>query len=159
MDIELKKDNWNFKFRVCGIIEQEGKYLIMKIDDASYFHIPGGHVELGEDTNIAVCCEVKEEVGCEVKINKLFCINENFYKKNDEKYHEIAFYYSLTLLEKLEIKDYEIMENDKGEIKKLSFIWVDQNQLESIDLRPNLIKNLIIENKIDAFTHSINKEK
>lgn len=46
MDIEIKTEYKEFHGRSCGIIKQENKFLIMRVDKASYFHIPGGHMLL-----------------------------------------------------------------------------------------------------------------
>lgn len=39
MDIEIKTDYKEFHGRSCGIIKQENKFLIMRLDKAPYFHI------------------------------------------------------------------------------------------------------------------------
>ncbi len=72
MDIKIKTDTHNFKFRTCGIIVENEKILVMKLKSANYFHFPGGHVEMDEDSKTAVCREIKEEVGCDVVVNNLF---------------------------------------------------------------------------------------
>ena len=59
MDIEIKTDYKEFHGRSCGIIKQENKFLIMRLDKAPYFHKPGGHIEIGEDSNQTVVREIK----------------------------------------------------------------------------------------------------
>ena len=158
MDIRLKIEDCNFFCRAGGLIEQDGKYLIMRIDDSKYYHIPGGHIELFEDSNQAVAREIKEEVGFEVEPKFLFCINENFYIQNDRKFHGIEFYFVLNPKDKIPMKDWEIMENDKGSIHELHFQWVTIEQIKNIDLRPYNVKNLIINNQLSTFNHLIKKD-
>lgn len=63
MDIKVNSIEGRFKFRVCGILEHNGKYLIVKINHNKFYCLPGGHIELGEDTETAVKREMKEELG------------------------------------------------------------------------------------------------
>ena len=70
MDIGINSEEGKFKFRVCGILEHDGKYLAVKMNNNNFFCLPGGHVELGEDTETAVQREMREELGYEVKIKK-----------------------------------------------------------------------------------------
>ena len=157
MDVKLHSDEGNFKFRVCGVVEQNGKYLIMDVDDEKNIMFPGGHVELNEDTKTAFRREILEEVGCKVEIKKLFCIHENFYGGNGEKFHELAFYYHAVPTVALPNKDWVKQENDKGELKELHFKWVSLQELKDVNIYPVDIKNLILQKKLDRFTHLVFK--
>jgi len=158
MDIRLKIDDCNFFCRAAGLIEKDGKYLIMKIDDSKYYHIPGGHIEAFEDSKRAVCREIKEEVGIEVEPKNLFCINENFFIQNNKKFHGIEFYYVLKPKDNIPINDWDITENDKGNIHELHFQWASIELIKNIDLRPYNVKDLIINNQFSTFNHLIKRD-
>ena len=91
MDLKIKTEAEEFHVRTCGIIKQENKFLIMRVNKTPYYHIPGGHIEIGEDSKQAVIREIKEEIGCDVKEAKLFSIEENFWTRNNKKCHGIEF--------------------------------------------------------------------
>ena len=93
MDLKIKTETEEFHGRTCGIIKQENKFLIMRVNKTSYFHIPGGHIEIGEDSKEAIIREIKEEIGCDVQEANLFVIQENFWIRNNRKCHGIEFYY------------------------------------------------------------------
>ena len=40
MDLKIKTETEEFHGRTCGIIKQENKFLIMRVNNTSYFHIP-----------------------------------------------------------------------------------------------------------------------
>ena len=61
MDLKIKTETEEFHGRTCGIIKQENKFLIMRVNKTSYFHIPGGHIEIGEDSKEAIQ-KIKEKV-------------------------------------------------------------------------------------------------
>lgn len=81
MDLKIKTETEEFHGRTCGIIKQENKFLIMRVNKTSYFHIPGGHIEIGEDSKEAVIREIKEEIGCDVQEANLVCNSREFLDK------------------------------------------------------------------------------
>ena len=156
MDISIKSEDGKFKFRVCGILEHNEKYLLVKINTNSFYCLPGGHVELGEDTDTAILREMQEELGYEVKIKKLLAINQNFfYDQNDnKKFHELGFYYLVEAVDenKINTSDYVREELDKGKIQHLDFKWFNLNQLQTNDVRPNFIKDILSNDDVSIIT-------
>ena len=55
------------------------------------------------------------------------------------------------------MKDWETIEDDKGDMKHLDFKWVDMEQLTKTDLRHFNVKNLIINGQLQAFNHLIKR--
>lgn len=158
MDLKIKTEAEEFHVRTCGIIKQENKFLIMRVNKTPYYHIPGGHIEIGEDSKQAVIREIKEEIGCDVKESKLFSIEENFWTRNNKKCHGIEFYYIIKPKQQLQMQDCEKIENDKGEEKLLHFKWVTLEELKEIDLRPSNIKDMLInEEYLKGLTHIVKK--
>ena len=158
MDLKIKTEAEEFHVRTCGIIKQENKFLIMRVNKTPYYHIPGGHIEIGEDSKQAVIREIKEEIGCDVKEAKLFSIEENFWTRNNKKCHGIEFFYIIKPKQQLQMQDCEKIENDKGEEKLLHFKWVTLEEIKEIDLRPSNIKDMLInEEYLKGLTHIVKK--
>jgi ADP-ribose pyrophosphatase YjhB (NUDIX family) len=155
IDIKIKDTNCNFHYCVRGILKQDNKFLIMKVNDAEYYHLSGGHVEIGETSEQAVIREMKEELGFDTKIDKLVCINEQFYEKKDSKNHSIIFYYVVIPTNPIVIEDKILIENDKGKAVKNELKWVTVDELKDIDLKPPHIKDLIVQNKLNSLTHIV----
>ena len=146
MDIKIDTKESKFKFRVCGILEHNGKYLAVKMNSNPFYCLPGGHVELGEDTETAVLREMHEELGYEVKIKKLVAINQNFFLANDGfKLHELGFYYVVQAKDESNINsnDYLREELDKGKIQHLDFKWFTLEELKAADFRPHFVIDCI----------------
>ena len=149
MDIEMGFEGAKFKFRVGGILHCGGKYLAVKMNNNNFFCLPGGHVEIGEDTQQAVLREMREELGFEVKIDRLVAVNENFFLAEDKKQlHELGFYYVVSAVNESDINksDYQIDEHDKGKIVHLDFKWFSLDELKNIDFRPKFLVECL-ENK------------
>jgi len=159
MDVKIKSDEGRFKYRVCGVIVNDNKVLAVEIADNGFYCFPGGHVHLGEDTISAVKREIKEEVEIEAEEVKLYTIMENFFKeKNGKPFHELGFYYIIkpkNLGDKA--KDYTRIENDEGKLVELKFKWINFEDIEKFDFRPQVLKEKL-KNKDFSFSHIIFKD-
>lgn len=156
--IKMKTNDYNFKFRVSGLIIKNNKLLLVDMDDSGFLCLPGGYVELGETTEEAVKRELNEEIRQEVRIEKYLGVVENYFiNKYNKKMHEISFYYLMSFINNdIVDKDFTLIENDKGHRIKLDFKWVNINDLSDFDIRPAFLKK-IISNKLE-FNHLIFNE-
>lgn len=146
MDIKIDSNEGRFKFRVCGILEHNGKYLAVKINNNQFYCLPGGHVELDEDTDMAIKREMAEELGYEIKIKKLIAINQNFFKTKENKpFHELGYYYIVEAKNEQDVNpnDYAREELDKGELKHLEFKWLTLKELKNADFMPHFVASAI----------------
>ena len=135
-DIEFKSSTQKFKYRVNGVIINNNKLLTLKMKNNISYCLPGGHVELGEDSKSAILREMLEEIGTPVSIVKELAIVENFYlDKNNFQTHEISFYY--------------VVNPD-------NFEWLDISMLEDYDFRPEFLKEKLIDKNYN-FEHIIKK--
>ncbi len=158
-DIEIKTDKKKFKYRVNGIVIKDNKILTIKMKNNVSYCLPGGHVELGEDSKTAIIREMLEELDTNVTIQKELAVVENFYTdKNSLLTHEISFYYIVNPdnFSNISLEDYSKYENDKGEIKQHNFVWLPINTLREFDFRPTFIKEKLINNNYE-FEHIIIK--
>ena len=156
--IKIKTDNYNFKFRVSGLIIKNNKLLLVDMDDSGFLCLPGGYVELGETTEIAVKRELLEEVGKKFDISKYLGVVENYFiNKYLKKMHEISFYYLMSPIENIDTNNFTIIENDKGHKIKLDFKWIDLKEVNNYDIRPSFLKQ-ILESENLEFNHLIFNE-
>jgi len=114
---------------VAAIIVYKGKLLLTKrkaIPGKGKWTIPGGLVELGENSEQTVIREVKEEANIVVVKPKLFDVYSNivFDDADKVKYHFVIIYYSV------KYKGGEIMAgDDAAELR-----WVPFHEVEKYDL-------------------------
>lgn len=154
--IKIKTNDYNFKFRASGLIIRDNKLLVVEMDDSGFFCLPGGYVELGETTEVAIKRELTEETGQEITIKKYLGVVENYFiNKYSQKMHEISFYYLLDFTNNnIKTNDFTLIENDKGHKIKLSFKWLNIDNLNNFDIRPIFLKELIKKDNLE-FNHLI----
>lgn len=152
MDVKIINDELKFKFRVSAIFINDNQFLVNKYGEESYC-LPGGYVEIGEDSEKAVIRELKEETGLDFEIIKFGGITENFFTNiRNQKTHGIDFYYFVKLNDDSETIDklnMNYVENEKNGKIEHHYSWIPLNDIKNYNILPNIIKNNIsLENEI-----------
>lgn len=75
----------------CLIFNESGQVLLVKPTYKSVWEIPGGVVEANESPKAACQREVREELGLELNIGRLLCVDYN--TKTAEKTESLMFIY------------------------------------------------------------------
>ena len=120
------------------------KYWIFNIEIFTSL-LPGGRLEILENSEEGILREIKEEVGLNLDY-KLVSIEENIVK--DTKFHMIEFVFYT------EIDNFEMLTNlDDGWDK---FEIVEIKDIDNYDIRPKSVKNLIKENSYNDIYHNVN---
>lgn len=137
--------------RVSSIVVKDDKILLIhrRKHGDEYWVVPGGGIEEGETIEEGLAREVKEEMGLDLK--KFFLItttSEKIHLDGQEK--EIEHYFYLC-----ELSDGEpILGGPEAEANSeenwFNLEWVNKNNLTSLDLYPNYLKQIINECKIKS---------
>ena len=150
MDIKFEKDDYKFNVRSSCIMKDKKHEKVLltymrAIKDHNAFLLPGGRLEILENSEEAILREIKEEVGLNLDY-KLVSIEENIVK--DTKFHMIEFVFYT------EIDNFEMLTNlDDGWDK---FEIVEIKDIDNYDIRPKSVKNLIKENSYNEIYHNVN---
>jgi len=146
MDIKFRTVEGRFNYRVAGILIHNDQLLIMKDDHASYFYVPGGRVHLHESAEEAVRRELREELGIEVRIERLLWTVENFFVEdaNHERYHELGIYYLVSLTEPSILEKGEHFVLDEGDHHLLEFTWTPLDEIKDLYIYPLFLKERIL---------------
>ena len=92
--INISCEDGRFGSRAAGImIDGDKRVLLSRLEDDDIWVLPGGLIRLNETSQETVKREFFEETGFEIKVDRLLWIIENFFVFNDEKYHEVGFYF------------------------------------------------------------------
>ncbi len=140
--INFKTHEGVFNFRTAGILMRDGKVLIHRGIKDDFYALPGGRVEMTEDTETTLIREMKEELDIEVTINRLLWVCESFFDHGGKRYHEICFYYLMEHEEESSIYDNEVFHTIE-ENREYEFKWVSIERFKEEEFYPVFIKERI----------------
>ncbi|HEX6819831.1 MAG TPA: NUDIX hydrolase [Ktedonobacterales bacterium] len=93
-------DRGRFNVRAAGVCVEDGYVLAQQFDGSEFWVLPGGRIEMGEDSANALAREMSEELPITdaIRIERLLWITELFFNPSEgEEYHELGFYYLMRL--------------------------------------------------------------
>lgn len=137
--INFKTEGGVFNFRAAGIMFHENKVLIHRLINDNFYAFPGGRVEMFENTESTIVREMREELEIDIEICRLLWICEHFFTLNDNKYHEICFYYFIKCNDK-KLFDREDLFYVSENSNMFEFKWVPLIDIENEVLYPEFIK-------------------
>jgi len=141
----------NFEICVRGIIVKNNKILVCKNKKKDFYFFPGGHVDLGENAEHALIRELKEELNLSVKRVFFMGANENFFKDEDGKHHEINLVFRV-IADKVK---------DKSMEDYIDFFFLDIKKFSEEKVLPTIIQKSVLRWLKDrrAFWVSTNKNR
>ena len=113
-----------FNYRVAGIALRQGHVLVCVEGDDDYAMLPGGRVEMGEPSHVALAREIVEELQSPAEIVRLVFTAENFFDHLGKHVHELAAYYLIELPAEFPFRSGGICFETKAEGEHLKFEWV-----------------------------------
>lgn len=127
-----------FNYRTAAIAIRDGHVLVCREDDDDYVMLPGGRVEMGEASDVALAREVAEELHSTAVIQRLVFTAENFFEHNGVHIHEIGTYYLIDLPVDFPFRAGGVVRETQDEGLTLRFQWVpiDGGALSEIRLQP-----------------------
>ena len=150
MNIDFEKENYKFNARVSALIynKNQDKILLFKIEDGrDYYMLPGGRIEMFEDSKTAIKREVKEELGFDIEFN-LCSIQENFLEKNNKKITQYCFCYRGVFDGEIKNNKFVCLDNSNQ-----YFYWLDLDKIKDYKIFPKstykLINNVDIKHIIE----------
>jgi len=119
------------------IVNSNGEILLVKSYKwGSKYTVPGGHIELGERSEVAVRREVKEEVGLEVEPVRILLVQEAIFPADYIKHEHYIFLDYLCRATSSTVK------LDGKEIQ--DYVWTDPNDALQLELE-SFTRNLVEE--------------
>ncbi len=156
MDLTLDVEDYKLNIRAGAVIIHNKKILTHKNINKDYYCLPGGRVEIGENSVDTVKRELQEELNKDIEIMGYVATIENFFELEEKKYHEIYFLHKIEFTNEEDKKIESTMHNMEGK-EYLIYEWLDLDKIDEYNIMPSCLKD-IIKGK-DFPKHVINIDK
>lgn len=125
-DLRLDVHGTNFQLRVHLIYVQDGKLLTNTVPDSRFWFLPGGSVQLDEDSLTAALREFHEETGVQARGAQLVGITEGFDRITGRQ--QLGLCYRVESAEGLPVTSFPVQDTENGLME-----WIP---LDEVDARP-----------------------
>lgn len=158
--ITFDEDDIRFTHRVVGVALDRDRVLLHRTDSMNFWALPGGRAELLEPSPETLVREMREELGVEVKVDRLLWLAENFFEYGPRSYHEIGFYFLMQLPPDSPLRDQTTFLGREGDLP-IYFEWHPLVTLENVALYPTFLRTGLksIPANIVHIIHTDDKEE
>lgn len=127
-----------FNYRVAGAAIRDGHLLVCREDDDDYCMLPGGRVEMGEPSDVALIREMAEELVMDVSVGPLLFTSESFYGRAGDRFHEMGFIYAIDLPDSVRPAGEQpfLVREDEGHLLQFSWLPLEGPALSAARLLP-----------------------
>lgn len=127
-----------FNYRVAGAAIRDGHLLVCREDGDDYCMLPGGRVEMGEPSDVALVREMAEELVMDVAVGPLLFTSESFYGRAGDRFHEMGFIYAIELPEHVRPDGPQpfLVREDEGHLLQFSWLPLEGPALSKACLLP-----------------------
>lgn len=142
MDLSLDVEDYKLNIRAAGMFVHNNKVLVHKDNRKSHCCLPGGRIEIGENSEETIKREIKEELGKEIEIIDYIATIENFFEMEGKKYHEFYFLYKVEFANDEDKKIDYTMHNVEGK-DYLNYEWIELDRINEYNLLPQCLKEML----------------
>lgn len=146
-DFRHERNQTVFSVRGSAVIIENNQLLTYYNEEKEAYYLPGGAIQVGESTKEAIQREVIEELGVACRVSNLLFVVENEFSLSDKEFHNIEFHYVVTLLDKAPS---QVFEGGHLPVK-----WLSLNDLVSYNLKPEFLKEALLQPKM-TLQHIVN---
>lgn len=129
-----------FRVRVAAAIIHENRVLLQTFSDHDDFWVlPGGNAEVMEPTVDGVSREMKEELGEDVRVERLLWIVDNFFRFGKADWHEIGLYWLASLPASSALLGLDSFPGEERPGVGFTCRWHDIDRLSGVRLLPSFL--------------------
>ncbi len=134
-----------FQVRAAAIFIWQDSVLLHRLEEDSFWALPGGRVEPSEAAAKTVVRELREELEQDVVCGPLTYVVENFFEDHGKQNHEIGFYFQASFATGSKLLDSTQSHIGIEGNRRLEFRWFQLASLGGVDLRPSFLRRSLSE--------------
>jgi len=140
MDLKIQLKDTILNIRDGVLLKTDKGFIFEKHPNEDFYCVIGGRIQENESSENAAKREVMEEIGIEIKNIRLKAILESFFLMDEQKCHEIGFYYKCILNGNIKLPD--------------NFYTLSKEKIKTVKILPKIISQ-IIDFKNDDIVHIV----
>ena len=141
--IRLQTATGSFHYRIVGVAVRGDEVLLHRAVTDDFWALPGGRAELGEPAEATLRREMREEIGVEVRVERLLWVVENFFTLQGADHHRLALYFLIALPpDSLPATARRPFRGDEEGLE-LVFEWHPRAALDRLRLYPTFLKEAL----------------
>jgi ADP-ribose pyrophosphatase YjhB (NUDIX family) len=144
------------QLRAAAVVIHERFVLLHRREGDTFWALPGGRIEHGEDARGALVREMKEELSESVDCGELLYVVENFFSHAGQPHHEVGLYFRAQFNAASPLLNKSKRHCGVEDLKRLEFQWFAQDALRALDLRPAFLREAIAQ-PVHSFQHVVQR--
>ncbi len=136
----FQTENGTCEFRCAALLLRDGKVLLQR--SGGEYALPGGHVQHGETGEAAVKREFQEELGVDIRCQRMLWSEELFWIRKGKLTHMLSFYYLAELVDENALPDEGAFWPMKANAN-VEMGWVPVEQIADLTVYPEFLKERI----------------
>ena len=141
--IALDPPGAHFALRIVAVALHDGYVLLHRSEQDDFWALPGGRCELLETAQDTIRREMREELGAEVRVERLLWVLENFFEYNGVACHELGLYFLIDLGSAFAHYDPDQPFEGTEESLRLFFRWFSIDTLHTMRLYPTFLRDAL----------------
>ena len=154
IQFEDKETETRFNVRGVGVLIHDDHILMFQVVGDTFWALPGGRMELMENSRELVAREMQEELGVEVEVGRLLWVVETFGGAYTSSFHQLGFYYEVTAADELLLDKQRTFEIHDGGAH-LFYKWWTLQEAAQLAVYPTFLRNALQEPLPETVQHII----
>ncbi len=131
--IEFQDGKCHFSLRVAGVLRRCGHLLVQRVPEGMI--LPGGRIEMLEQSRSALSREMWEELGVHVEIGRMLWIVENVFDYQGAHVHQHLMIYEMSTADEIAVQ----------RMRAEKMTWWPMEQIRRSTLFPEFLRTAVVE--------------